>query len=326
MMWEKAAHWRPIMRLAGRVWYIQYDKLGTGLSDPIDQPQDLSGRVRQLVAVLDAAGIERATVMGFSEGGTTAIATAAWHPERVAALVLAAAVAGSSDRRRVAAYGPLPPAEEIRRFWQDFAEKWGRPDTLSLTHVAPSVATDPAMRAWVPRYERAAASPLLIHRWVQSALALDAIDLLPDVRTPTLVLHLTGDRVVPVASGRYLGDHIAGARYREFDGQDHFIWLSPDADDYIDTVHEFLAEQGLATPDAPHGGRARAVWDPYDALTPGERRCVRLAQRGLPNATIATSLGLSVRTVENNLSRAFSKLGVRSRVELALLGETTASH
>lgn len=322
MMWERAAFWRPVLRFASRVRYIQYDKLGTGLSDPVDEPADLAGRVEQLIAVLDSAGVDQATVMGFSEGGTTAMATAAWHPQRVAALVLVSAVPGTSDLVGVSAYGPVPPLDEIRRFWDEFSEKWGRQDTMTLTHIAPSVLADPAMRVWMPRYERAAASPALIHRWVQSALTLDATELLPSIAVPTLIVHQIDDRIVPVAAGRYLADRIAGARYREFPGVDHFVWLSPDCDDYIDAIHEFLAEHGLATADAA-SGRSRSLWDPYDTLTPGERRCVRLAQRGLPNATIAESLGLSVRTVENNLSRAFSKLGVRSRVELALLDEGT---
>lgn len=320
MMWEKAAFWRPVLRFASRVRYIQYDKLGTGLSDPVDEPADLAGRVEQLIAVLDSAGVDQATVMGFSEGGTTAMATAAWHPERVAALVLVSAVPGTSDLDGVSAYGPVPPLDEIRRFWDEFSEKWGRPETMTLTHIAPSVLADPAMRTWMPRYERAAASPALIHRWVQSALLLDATELLPAIAAPTIVVHQMDDRIVPVAAGRYLADRIAGAQYREFDGVDHFVWLSPDCDDYIDAIHEFLAGHDLATTDTALG-RSRSLWDPCDALTPGERRCVRLAQRGLSNATIAEALGLSVRTVENNLSRAFGKLGVRSRVELALLDE-----
>lgn len=324
MMWEKAAFWRPVLRFASRVRYIQYDKLGTGLSDPVDEPADLAGRVEQLIAVLDSAGVDQATVMGFSEGGTTAMATAAWHPERVAALVLVSAVPGTSDLHGVSAYGPVPPLDEIRRFWGEFSEKWGRPETMTLTHIAPSVLADPAMRTWMPRYERAAASPALIHRWVESALSLDATELLPAIAAPTIVVHQIDDRIVPVAAGRYLADRIAGAQYREFDGVDHFVWLSPDCDDHIDAIHKFLAGHDLATDDTA-SGRSRSLWDPYDALTPGERRCVRLAQRGLSNATIAEALGLSVRTVENNLSRAFGKLGVRSRVELALLDEGTPS-
>jgi pimeloyl-ACP methyl ester carboxylesterase len=116
MMWEKAAFWRPILQFAGRVRYIQYDKLGTGLSDPVDEPADLAGRVEQVVAVLDSASIDRATVMGFSEGGSTGVAMAAWHPERVAALVLISAAPGISDLQGISAYGPVPPLDEIREF------------------------------------------------------------------------------------------------------------------------------------------------------------------------------------------------------------------
>jgi DNA-binding NarL/FixJ family response regulator len=218
----------------------------------------------------------------------------------------------------------VPSLDEIRSFWDEFSQKWGRPETLTLTHIAPSLLADPVMRAWMPRYERAAASPALIHRWVQSALSLDATELLPAIAVPTIVVHQIDDRIVPVAAGRYLAARIAGAQYREFDGVDHFVWLAPDCDGYIDAIHEFLAGHDLATADTA-SGRSRSLWDPYDALTPGERRCVRLAQRGLSNAAIAEALGLSVRTVENNLSRAFGKLGVRSRVELALLDEGTPS-
>jgi hypothetical protein len=76
------------------------------------------------------------------------------------------------------------------------------------------------------------------------------------------------------------------------------VWLSPDCDVYIDAIHEFLARHSLAIPGAAAGDGFRSLWDPYDSLTPGERRCVRLAQRGLTNAAIADSLGLSVRTGE----------------------------
>jgi DNA-binding CsgD family transcriptional regulator len=101
-------------------------------------------------------------------------------------------------------------------------------------------------------------------------------------------------------------------------------------DDVIDAVHDFLDAHGWALApgaagsDVDVGGGAgpiRRRWDPYATLTPAERRCARLAQRGLSNAAIAETLGLSVRTVENHLSRCFAKLGVTSRVELALLAE-----
>ena len=324
MLWEKPAFWRPITRLTTRVRLLLFDKLGTGLSDPADAPHGLDERVQQVIAVLDAAGIERAAIFGISESGVTAAAVAARHPDRVSALVLANALAGTADLAGVSRYGELAPPSEILAFWERFIDGWGTASTLTLTDLAPSLAADDSMRRWVPSYERASASPVLIGRWVRGALRLDVTAELDGITAPTLVMHARGDRVIPVAHGRYLADHIAGASFVELDGQDHFLWVSPGVDDAIDVIHDFLADHDWAL--APErstssGGEVRRRWDPYATLTPGERRCVRLAQRGLANAAIAETLGLSVRTVENHLSRSFAKLGVRSRVELALLGE-----
>lgn len=325
MMWDKPAFWRPMMRLASRLRVLQFDKLGTGLSDPIDEPADLDSRVQQLVAVLDAAGVERASVLGMSEGGLTAAAAAARHPDRIDALVLVNTLAGASDLAGVAEFGELPDMSEVLDFWNRFTQRWGTADTMTMTHLAPSVRHDETMRRWIPSYERAAASPLLIGRWVKGALGLDVVAELDDIVAPTMVMHLAGDKVVPVAHGRYLANRIAGARFLEVEGDDHYLWMSADIDDYVTAVHEFLDELGLAAAAPASRSLVRHHWDPYAVLTPGERRCARLAQRGLTNAMIADTLGLSVRTVENNLSRSFTKLGVRSRVELALLGEPDAA-
>jgi DNA-binding CsgD family transcriptional regulator len=86
-------------------------------------------------------------------------------------------------------------------------------------------------------------------------------------------------------------------------------------DEIIDQFFAFVGVRG-------EGQRVRTVWDPWSALTPSERRVVGLARRGLTNDEIAGSLRISPRTVENHLTRAYSKLGVRSRTELALLSST----
>lgn len=147
---------------------------------------------------------------------------------------------------------------------------------------------------------------------MESGFGLDATALLTEIRQPTLVLHLKGDRVVPPAFGRMLGAQIPNARYLELEGEDHFSWVNPSVDEQLDALFEFTGTR-------PQGPRVTGVWDRWSALTPSERKIVRLAQRGLTNAEIATELGVSGRTVENHLSRAYSKLGVRSRTELALI-------
>jgi pimeloyl-ACP methyl ester carboxylesterase/DNA-binding CsgD family transcriptional regulator len=312
MMWEQPVFWRPIQRLASGFRFIQYDKLGTGLSDPANGRSSIDERLAELTAVLDAAGVKRTWLGGFSEGGVIALAAAARMPERVAGLVLISTYSGNSALSEAAAYGPVPTKLEFRGFFEQVVARWGTESTLTLSDFAPSLRSIPAMARWVPRYERASASPAMIGALMASGMSLDATPVLPAVEQPALVLHLAGDRVIPAAFGRMLGSRLKRARYLELAGDDHFSWVSPSIDEQLDSIFEFTGVTG-------GGPRVSAVWEPWSVLTPSERRVVGLAQRGLTNTEIATQLELSSRTVENHLARAYGKLGVRSRTELALL-------
>jgi pimeloyl-ACP methyl ester carboxylesterase len=117
MMWEQPIFWRPIQRMASAFRFIQYDKLGTGLSDPPRGPAGIEERLDELRAVLDATGVERAWVGGFSEGGVIALAAAARMPERVAGLVLISTYSGNSALGEAGAYGAVPSKRELPE-WQ----------------------------------------------------------------------------------------------------------------------------------------------------------------------------------------------------------------
>jgi pimeloyl-ACP methyl ester carboxylesterase/DNA-binding CsgD family transcriptional regulator len=312
MMWEQPVYFRPIQRLASAFRYVQYDKLGTGLSDPAPAPASLDERLDELSAVLAAARVEKAWILGLSEGGVVALAAAARLPERVLGVVVISSYSGNAALAEAGAYGAVPERAAWRARFEEVIAHWGSESTLTLRDFSPSLRAIPAMAQWIPRYERAAASPAMIGALLKSGFGLDATTLLPTIRKPTLVLHLADDRVIPVAFGRMLGKRIEGARYVELSGSDHFSWVSPQVDEQIDLIFEFTGVRGS-------GARVTTVWDPGSVLTPSERRIVRLAQRGLMNAEIASELKLSPRTVENHLSRAYDKLGVRSRTELALL-------
>jgi pimeloyl-ACP methyl ester carboxylesterase/DNA-binding CsgD family transcriptional regulator len=312
MMWEQPVFWRPIQRMASAFRFVQYDKLGTGLSDPSDGRSGIDERLDELAAILDATGVERTWLGGFSEGGVIALAAAARMPERVAGLILISTYSGNSALSEAATYGPVPTKREFRGFFERVVAHWGTESTLTLSDFAPSLRSIPAMARWVPRYERAAASPAMIGALMASGLSLDATPALPDIEQPALVLHLAGDRVIPAAFGRMLGQRLKRARHVELAGDDHFSWVSPSIDEQLDLIFEFTGVTGNAP-------RVSAVWEPWSMLTPSERRVVGLAQRGLTNTEIATQLKLSSRTVENHRARAYGKLGVRSRTELALL-------
>lgn len=313
MMWEQPAFWRPLQRLASGFRVVIFDKLGTGLSDPVGDQSTLERRVDELRAVLDAAKIERAWLLGLSEGGVIALAAAAGVlAPRVEGLLLLSCYSGSGAIASASAYGPVPDRAAYRTFFEEVVARWGTDETLILRDFAPSLLAIPSMARWVPRYERASASPAMIGGLMKSGFGLDATSLLSLVKQRALVIHQVRDRVVPASFGKMLAALIPNARYVEFDGEDHFSWVSPHVDEIIDLLFEFVGVHG-------EGQRVRVVWDPWSVLTLSERRVVGLAQRGLTNGEIAASLQISPRTVENHLTRAYSKLGVRSRTELALL-------
>src|SRR5262245_58173202 len=221
MMWEQPVFWRPIMRIASAFRYVQYDKLGTGLSDPVLARASLDDRLEELSAVLDAARVGRAWLLGLSEGGVIALAAAACMPERVLGVVLISSYSGNTALAEAAAYGDVPERSAWRTFFEEVIAHWGSESTVILRDFAPSLRAIPAMAKWIRRYERATASPAMIGALLMSGFGLDATALLPKIRKPTLVLHLSGDRVIPAAFGRMLGKRIEGARYVELSGGDH---------------------------------------------------------------------------------------------------------
>lgn len=313
-MWEQPAFWRPIRRLAGSARFVHYDKLGTGLSDPVDEPAPIEGRVAELVAVLDAVPVESAWLVGLSEGGIIAIATAGLAAQRVAGLVLINTTSGAGARPDPSRHGAVRPAAETVAFLTAVADRWATPSSLVLDDFAPSLRGIPGIEAWSQAYERAAASPAMIHALVASGMRLDATAHLSAIDLPTLVVHHRRDRVIPAGHGRFLADAIAGARFVDIDGDDHFAWVAPDVDGLLDEILAFIG--------ASLGARRSAgSLTPWDTLTGAERRVARLVQRGLTNAEISGVTGAAVRTVETQLTRIYAKLAVRSRTELAIRAE-----
>ena len=233
--WEEDHFRRFVERLGSFARVIRFDKRNTGLSDRLgDVFPELEERMDDVRAVMDAAGSQQAAVIGVSEGAAMSILFAATFPDRVSALVLAGAtarVAAAPDYR----FGMSEAGME--RFLNAVERGWGRGVTLPLAY--PGGAGDPAVQEWWARYERMAASPGAAVAGLEMAGRVDTRDLLPVVRVPTLVLHRAGDRLVSVEHGRYLAEHIPGARYVEMDGDDHMPWLGDDGT-AAEEIEEFL--------------------------------------------------------------------------------------
>ena len=233
--WEDPLTARFFERLASFSRLIRFDKRGTGLSDRVAGVPPLEERMDDIRAVMDAAGSERAAIIGFSEGGQLAMMFAATYPERTIALLL---VGSSVAARRDDDYpwGRLP--EDRQAELDSMEANWGR-TPWGVEIYAPTLADDPAFRRWWTTFQRLAASPGAAVARVRMNALNDTRHILPAIRVPTLILHRRDDRSTPVHAGRYLASHIAGAKYIEQEGQDHLPWIG-DADAVLNEIEEFL--------------------------------------------------------------------------------------
>jgi pimeloyl-ACP methyl ester carboxylesterase len=306
--WEEPHFAQFLTRLASFSRLILFDKRGTGLSDPVTDAPTFAERMDDIRAVLDAAGSERAALMGISEGGPLSIVFACTYPERTLALI----AYGSYARWLADAdypWGRSP--EQFADFLAGIARAWETGEWW-IRHN-PTALADERYRNWWARYLRAAASPGMATALVRMNSQIDVRDMLPGVAVPTLILHRTKELWFDVGNARYLAQRIPNARLVELPGVDHVPWVG-DAEAVLREVEVFLTGARGRSRSA-----ARAIG--AAALTRREREVVHLAIEGESALAIAKRLYISDRTVETHLANAYIKLGVASRLELARRAE-----
>ncbi len=244
--WEDPAYSRFLQRLASFSRLIQFDKRGTGLSDRIVDIPTLEQRMDDVRAVMDATGSERAALFGISEGGPMSILFAATYPERTSALILYGSIAKGSWTSDYP-WGARLDDEGREEWLEGWRKEWGGP--YGIETWAPSVADDAQFRQWWAKYLRLGASPSAVINVFRMNESIDVRDILPAVRVPTLVLHRSGDRAVEVEQGRYLAQHIPGAKFVEQSGDDHLWWVG-DSESIVNEIQEFLTgERPTIEPD-----------------------------------------------------------------------------
>ena len=249
--WNEPSFARFLTRLASMARLICFDKRGTGLSDavPVDQLPTLEQRLDDVRAVMEAAGSQRAVLLGVSEGGPLCSLFAATYPERTEALVM---IGSYARRLRDADYPWGPTRDERDAFCRTVLETWGGP--VGIEDRAPSRAEDQAFRDWWASYLRMGASPGAAVALTRMNAEIDVRGVLSSIRVPTLVLHRTGDRCLRIEEGRYLAARIPGAEFVELPGEDHLPFVG-DQDAILAAIEQFLSksrrpplpERGLAT-------------------------------------------------------------------------------
>ena len=235
LAWEYEPSARFLEGLASFARVITFDRRGSGLSDPVVDVPTLEQRMDDVRAVMDAAGCERAALLGISEGVPMCILFAATYPARVRALVCTGGMARSTYAED---YPWGTPVEALTESVAELiAPHWGDGSIIEVS--APSQADNPQARAYWGRIERSTASPGMMIALGQMFLDIDVRAVVGSVHVPALVLHSTRDRLVNVRHGRWLAEHLPNARMVEFEGDDHPLWYES-RDEWLGEVQEFL--------------------------------------------------------------------------------------
>ncbi|WP_319455515.1 MULTISPECIES: adenylate/guanylate cyclase domain-containing protein [unclassified Mycobacterium] len=230
---------------------LVFDKAGVGLSDPVPRVRSLDDRATEIEAVMDAVGFGRSVLFGLSEGGPAAVVFAASRPERTRALILASTfsvlpvgwddIDRDADEVRARVLPELgeeytPSTEQIARMQElgrAVRSAWG--SGAALKCVMPSIRSIRQLGT----LERMSASPGMARATLAAMFQIDVRPILPTITVPTLVIHARDDPCAPVQSGRYLADHIPGARLLEVEGRDHAPQFT-DPDRILTGIEEFL--------------------------------------------------------------------------------------
>ena len=236
VMWEEPSIARFFPRLSTFSRVLCFDKRGTGVSDPVPLAAlpTLEQWMDDVRTVMEAAGSKRAALLGTHEGGQMAILFAATYPERTSALIL---VDTCARHVRDVDYPWGLPADRVPGFLQRLEQVWGTGSYLDI--FAPSVAHDERFRRWFARSQRLSSGPRAAATMHAAYLERDLRGVLPSIRVPTLVLHRTGNRYIRVGHGRYLAEHIPGAKYVELPGEDHLVMVG-DTETMLGEIEEFL--------------------------------------------------------------------------------------
>jgi pimeloyl-ACP methyl ester carboxylesterase len=202
--------------LAAERRLIRYDERGNGLSDWDVDDISFEAFVRDLETVVDAAGLERFSLFGISQGSAVSIAYTVRHPERVDRLILYGGFARGRARRN---------PEQAETLLALIRQGWGSDNPAFRQFFTSLFVPDgnPEQMQWFNDLQRITTSPENAVRIMQATGQVDISDLLPQVRVPTLVLHARNDAAVPFDEGRRLAAGIPGARFVALESRSHVI-------------------------------------------------------------------------------------------------------
>jgi len=238
--WELPIQRALLLGLAKGRTLVRYDPRGHGLSDWDVSQISLDAHVSDMEAVADAAGLGRFPLLGNSGGGLVSIAYAARHPDRVSHLILCGSFAVGFNNR------PNLTAADKERFAAMrtlMRLGWGSDDPtfrqIFTSRMIPDATKEQADA--FNELQRLSASPEAAFRYLESFVDLDVREYLPLVKAPTLVMHVRGDRGVPIDLSREIAANIPGARFVALPGVNH-IMLEQELPRFLEELNSFLED------------------------------------------------------------------------------------
>lgn len=299
------SHW--VRFFADHFHFVRYDERGCGLTDRDVADLSFERLIDDLDAVVEAAGIDEPfTLLGISQGAAIALAYAKRYPERVARLVIYGGYARGwrvrGDAKGARLYDSIV---EIAELGWDAENPVFR--ELFTKRFVPEGSEEQI--AWFNELCRKTVSSQMAARLLSARADVDVLDLLPQVKTPALVLHPRREEVVPFALGRQLASELPDAEFVELDSRNHIVLKHEPAWARIkEAVLDFTGRGPAAAGSRPN----------LAALSRREREILDLICTAKSNPEIAAQLNLSERTVRNHATNLFKKLGVKSRAEAML--------
>ena len=291
---------------------IRFDQRGSGLSDRSVEELSMKAWVQDLEAIIDDAGVDEFPLLGFCQGGSIALSYAVRHPERVSHLILF----DSYSRGNLTARASLQQKKEAKALTEMIETGWGRKDTDVFRRVFADLLMPEASEKehrWLAELQRKTATPTMAAQLWEAYHQIDVEDLAKQVELPTLIFHVTGDKVVPFEAGRQLASLIPDARFVPLESENHIMQPDEPAwDRFLAEVRSFIGSSEAKTvADNPE--------QLFPELTPKECEVLNLIAKGLSNDEIADKLFISPKTVRNHNTRIFSKLQVDSRSRAIVL-------
>ncbi len=224
--WEGSVYQPMIATLSDAHTLIRYDQRGTGLSQADVDDLSLEAYAKDMLAVADAAGLDRFPIFATSQGVPVSIHFATTYPERVSRLVLF----GGFAQGRLVREDDLS-RDDAEVLMTLISKGWGKPDSPFMSAFVSLFCPDASReeRASIAESQLASATPEMATRIRKTIDQFDVTNRLGDVQAPTLILHSSGDAIHPLSQGRLLAVGIRDSEFQMVESNNHIILKSSPA-------------------------------------------------------------------------------------------------